>query len=92
MKFLAFADAMARIGFQDDDPVTPRFMLTRRDLAHPVFRNAYTKTAGAFRIVSIWAEGDDVAFWAQRDGEDGKLYPFHKDEVGYLAARKKFKK
>ncbi|GEM_PF-5571504 len=92
MKFPEFADLMEKIGFRDDQSAAPTFKLNKKDLKNPVFKGNYSKVAGSYRLVSIWSQGEEVALWAQEDRSGSKLFPFHKEEVNYLAKRKRFKK
>ncbi|MBI4992304.1 MAG: hypothetical protein HZB99_03730 [Candidatus Harrisonbacteria bacterium] len=83
---------MERIGFRKDEPVTPTFKLNKQDLKDPVFKANYPEVAGSYRLISIWPQGEEVAFWAQEDRSGTELFLLHKEEVNFLAKRKKFKK
>ena len=92
MDFPKFADLMESIGFRNDEPVAPTFELNRSDLKKPVFREGYPKVAGRYQVVSIWSQGGEVAFWAKESRNSTKLFPFHKEEVDFLAKKNKFRK
>lgn len=92
MDFPKFADLMEEIGFKDDEPVAAIFRLNRNDLKNKVFRNSYSKLAGRYQITSIWSQGGEVAFFAKESKSDTWLFPFHKEEVDFLAKKKRFKK
>lgn len=92
MNFKKFADLMEDIGFQKNESVTPSFSLNKNDLKGPVLKNAYPKVTGFYRVVSIWSQEGEVAFWAKENNSGNKLFPFHKEEVDFLARKNKFKK
>ena len=92
MNFKQFADIMEEIGFKKNEPITPIFILNQKDLKSDVFKNVYSKIHGLYCITSIWAQNDEVAFWAYETGNPSKLFPFSKEEVDYLAKKKKFRK
>ncbi|MEK7560269.1 MAG: hypothetical protein AAB522_03140 [Patescibacteria group bacterium] len=92
MNFKKFADLMEEIGFKDNEPIAPVFTLNQKDLKSDIFKKRYFKVAGLYRIVSMWAQGDEVAFWAKVTSNETKLFPFSKEEVDYLAKKNKFRK
>lgn len=92
MDFHKFADLMESIGFRSDEPVAPTFRLNRNDLKSPAFRNGYTKVVGNYRVCSIWSQSGEVAFWARESTNNTQLFHFHKEEIDYLAKKKKFRK
>lgn len=92
MNFKKFADLMIKIGFKENEPITPMFTLNQKDLNSPSFQKGYSKMSGFYRITSMWAQNDEVAFWACETHNPSKLYPFSKEEVDYLAKKNKFRK
>lgn len=92
MNFKKFAELMMEVGFKKKEPITPVFILNQKDLNSLVFKKGYSKVPGLYYIISIWAQKDEVAFWAYEVNNPSKLYPFHKEEVDYLAKKNKFHK
>lgn len=93
MTFAGFADLMEKIGFRDNEPVTPVFELNQKDIKFLALKNSYLKTIGTYRVISIWSHGKEVAFWVKKDGSSGdRLYPVFNEEVDFLAKKMKFKK
>ena len=95
MTFEKFADLMEEIGYRENEPVAPIFILTKKDLKNPIFKNAYTKTPDCYQVVNIWNNEGEVEFHAKDKlnvGSHIKLYPFLKEEVDFLAKNKKFRK
>lgn len=92
MDFAKFADLMESIGFREDEPIAPTFSLNGDDLKNPVFRRGYPKMAGHYRVVSIWSQNGEVAFWSRKSRVARKLFPFFKEEVDFLVQERKFRK
>lgn len=92
MTFARFADLMEKIGFRENEQVTPVFELNQKDIEFFVLKNSYLKTAGTYRVINIWSHRGGVAFWAKKDGSGDKLFPFFPEDVDSLAEKMKFKK
>lgn len=87
-----FADLMEKIGFLENEPAEPIFILTRQDLKQPVFKAGFTKVAGKYHVVSLWYQEGQIAFWAKEEKSGDSLFAFHKEEVGFLAKKNKFRR
>lgn len=92
MNFSKFADLMIKVGFRDNEPVAPTFTLNKTDLKNSVFNCIYPKVVGRYHVIGMWDQEGEVALWARWEGSDTKLFPFHKEEVDYLAKKNKFRK